>query len=481
MGFLRPVEFFHGPTKGDSLVLNLDVFNFHYDTMSTKVSFTVRRPTPESRAPSAGPDSDDPRFKVPALPRHLVNDSSAGNSTPGSPLAGRSPKRRAPDSADSSDEDDNGPTDELVTGFDRFGVQRCVPTVSSSRCRGPQLTIVTVINYRATPRPEPQGPLVIPALKNRDWRELARRRRAGANGKMYVPPAGQAGTGADGSVGGLGTRDTINSGPQVEGLQLRKRARLDDMAVEPESSAVTSQEQQPEETEDQRAIRALLASTEGGDGHEAPMVDVIPLTNGDPARRGPTEDDAFKQDIDELPREATLSDYERVPVAQFGAALLRGMGWKPGEPASRNKKRGIVEPWLPSSRPALLGIGAKEREVFDDGSSGRRKPSRPERKYVPLLRKESSDGSPSVSQPPSRSASRRASPSERERRDESDTSDRRRDRDRERDRDRNRERDGWDRDRKSERERDRDRHRDGRDRVRQRERSPRQDPGRRSR
>ena len=79
------------------------------------------------------------------------------------------------------------------------------------------------------------------------------------------------------------------------------------------------------------------------------MVDTIPLTNGGSAHRGPTEDDAFKQDVDELPNEASLADYERVPVAQFGAALLRGMGWKPGEPASRNKKRGIVEPWLPPS------------------------------------------------------------------------------------------------------------------------------------
>ncbi|KAH9060077.1 DExH-box splicing factor binding site-domain-containing protein [Lactarius vividus] len=384
--------------------------------MSTKVSFTVRRPTPESRAPSAGPDSDDPRFKVPALPRHLINDHSAGNSSPGTTKT------------------ENGPTDELVTGFDRFGVQR------------------------ATPRPEPQGPLVIPALKNRDWRELARRRRAGANGQMYVPPAGQAGTGADGSV-----------------LQLRKRARLDtaeDMVVEPVPSDVTVEER-PEETEDQRAIRALLAGAGGDDGDDGPVVDTIPLTNGGSVRRGPTEDDAFKQDVDELPNEASLADYERIPVAQFGAALLRGMGWKPGEPASRNKKRGIVEPWLPPSRPALLGIGAKEREALDDGSSGKRGPSRPERKYVPLLRKESSDRSSPLSQPPSRSDSRMASPSssERERRDPTNTRDRHRER--ERDRNRERERDGRDGDCKTERELDRDRHRDVRDRARQRERSPR--------
>ncbi|KAI0293484.1 DExH-box splicing factor binding site-domain-containing protein [Multifurca ochricompacta] len=414
-----------------------------------KVSFTVRRPTPESRSTSTGPDSDDPRFKLPALPRHLINDNSAGNSTPGSPLAGSSPKRSAPENADSSDEEDDQPTDELVTGFDRFGVQRC-PFQST---------------HRVTPLPVPQGPLVIPALKDRDWRELARRRRVGANTRMYVPPSGQVGTGADGSVGGLGTRDLINSGPQVEGLQLRKRARIDtleDTPIEtPEPPATT--EGQPKESEDQRAIRALLASAEGNDdSHEEPVIDIIPMT-----RRQPTEDDAFKQDVDELPDQATLIDYERIPVAQFGAAMLRGMGWKPGEPASRNKKRGIVEPWIPSPRPALLGIGAKEREIFDDGSGGRRTAARPDRKYIPLVRKESDKSSSSLSQPPSRSESRRASrsPPRRERNGERDREDGRRDRDRERERDR----DGrTDRDRESERDKDRDRHR-----RRDRERSPR--------
>jgi len=303
------------------------------------------------------------------------------------------------------------------------------------------------INPSATPLPDPQGPLVIPALKNRDWRELARRRRAGANGKMYVPPSGEAGTGADGSVGGLGTKDAINSGPQIEGLHMRKRARVDTMQdgpVEPEPPITTEDQPAEAETEDQRAIRALLAGAEGHDGPEGPMVDIISMANRSSVRPVPTEDDAFKQDVDELPDEATLEDYERVPVSQFGAALLRGMGWKPGEPASRNKNRGIVEPWLPPSRPALLGIGAKEREVFDDGSDRRRGPSRPERRYVPVLRKESDRSSSPRSQPASRSGSRRTSrsPSQREHRED--------------DRDR-----CWDRGREQEREQHGYRDRDG--------------------
>jgi hypothetical protein len=40
--------------------------------------------------------------------------------------------------------------------------------------------------------------------------------------------------------------------------------------------------------------------------------------------------------------------------------------------------RGIVKPWLPTARPALLGIGAKERKIFNDGSGqSRSTPPRP--------------------------------------------------------------------------------------------------------
>ncbi|KAJ2985006.1 hypothetical protein NUW54_g10298 [Trametes sanguinea] len=88
----------------------------------SKVSFTIRRPTPATRTES---DSDS-SFKVPAVPRHL-----SGTSTPNSPLARSapaSPKRNARTyvERDSSDEDSE-PEDELVTGFDEFGIKRCVP------------------------------------------------------------------------------------------------------------------------------------------------------------------------------------------------------------------------------------------------------------------------------------------------------------------------------------------------------------------
>ncbi|KAI0029252.1 DExH-box splicing factor binding site-domain-containing protein [Vararia minispora EC-137] len=307
-----------------------------------KISFTVRRPTPVSRAPSAGTDSDTPPFKVPALPRHVA---AAASSAPGSPLRIEDVDKHV-DSSEGEDEEQ----DELVTGFDQFGVQRLHEKKS-----------------------KPAGPLVIPALKNRDWREVARARRQHSAAR-YIPESAKAGTGVDGSVGGLGTRDVINAGPQREGLQIRQPHTA--VATSAKQTAIEpADEASPREalTEDQLAIRALLSGSDVATPELAP----IPLR--------PTEDDAYQQDVGELPESATLADYERVPVEQFGAALLRGMGWKEGQAASKRGK-GPVEPWIPGARPALLGLGAREKEVFDDGSKKKGK-GKPDYRFVPAVKK----------------------------------------------------------------------------------------------
>ena len=222
--------------------------------------------------------------------------------------------------------------------------------------------------------------------------------------------------------------------------------------------------EEEELTEDQQAIRAILAAAKNPNQSDEPQIDVIPVS----------EEDALRQDLSELHESATLEDYDRVPVSQFGAALLRGMGWTEGTAASRKKgadgkPKGLVEPWLPQARPALLGIGAKKKEVFDDGSGKAGKKFRPDKKYMPLLKVErngsrndsedrdtTSGGSSRRRSPsPSYSASKRCSrrsPSPNQRRD------RERERDRERDRDRRRTYDSSssrrDRDREGDRRRD---------------------------
>ncbi|GBE83840.1 Pre-mRNA-splicing factor spp2 [Sparassis crispa] len=421
---------------------------------TSKVSFTIRRPTPVSRDESSGGDSDS-GFKVPHLPRHLVS----GGSTPGSPLARSAPaspkhNSRKYTERDSSDEDEEI-EDELVTGFDSFGVQRLHEK-----------------------RKEPQGPLVIPALKNKDWRELARKRKA-----LYVPPSAQAETGADGSVGGFGTRDAINSGAQLSGLQMKKRVKLEDEAMAVEEAhetqvvAKVENEVKEEETEDQKAIRLLLARARSDDatGLDGPAIEAIPP---------PSEDDAYRQDVVELPESASLEDYERIPVSQFGAALLRGMGWKEGTSASK-KNKGLIEPWLPQARPALLGIGAKEREVFDDGSKGKKgRKGKPDKKYIPVVKRERQPGEGSGSGTGSGTSSRRRSPSpirtSSRRASRSPSPERRRDRDRrDADYDRDKGRDSKDREPDLNRDRggnrDRDRYLDKGERDRDRDMDRRRD------
>ncbi|RXW21315.1 hypothetical protein EST38_g4535 [Candolleomyces aberdarensis] len=390
------------------------------------VSFTIRRPSPpESRGISPGASDPGHNFKIPALPRHL-----AGVSNDSTPLE-----------YDSSDEEDQELQDELVSGFDKFGVER-----ADGRSRKTQ-----------------DAPLVIPALKNKDWREAARKRRG-----HFVPDAGKAGTGTDGSVGGLGTRDTINSGPVLSGLHVRRREREAEAAA-PDGDIVMEEqaESEVEETEEQRALRAILAEA-NGTRDDGATIAAIPTPI--------SEAEAFQQDIGELPESATMSDYERVPVSQFGAALLRGMGWKEGMAASRKPGKGMVEPYLPASRPALLGIGAKEQEVLDDGS--KRKHKKPAEKYMPVVKmdRSGSNRDRERSRSPNRSStrSRRSSrspdrgsksgsyPEESRHRREKDyerSRDKGRDRERDRDRDEARDRDR-DRDRKDRRDYDRDRQRE---------------------
>ncbi|KAG0607007.1 hypothetical protein M758_9G185100 [Ceratodon purpureus] len=69
------------------------------------------------------------------------------------------------------------------------------------------------------------------------------------------------------------------------------------------------------------------------------------------------EDQKLREDLTNLPEEATLDQYEELPVEAFGEALLRGMGWEKGKPIGRNSKT-IVEPVEYTRRQGTLGLGA---------------------------------------------------------------------------------------------------------------------------
>lgn len=327
-------------------------------------------------------------FKIQRPESQLLSSSSSSRA----PAQSHSKSARAPArsqwNADGSDSEVDAPPprDELVTGFDAKG----------------ELTFKEhqVAADRA---------LVIASIPNRDWREAATA-RGKKKKERYIPDAvggmklGGQGVPADvtqKTQGGMGTRDVINDSVVVGGLDLAMKdvpaALAEPMDVdgrapaegerEPPAIAVVAP---PAETEEQRAIRELMV----GDTVSAPAPLAIILPAAADERIAPLDEtDAFRRDLLTRPDESTLDDYARVPVGQFGAALLRGMGWKEGTAASRTGRKGPVEAFVPTSRPALLGIGAKPiADVLgeDKGKNGKplRKDRREDMKFVPLVKRE---------------------------------------------------------------------------------------------
>lgn len=209
-----------------------------------------------------------------------------------------------------------------------------------------------------TRKKEDNGPLVIPKMLNRDWREAANQRK---RQKSALPRQGQD-VNMEQKMREVEAADAAKK-PQF-GLNTYKKEGEDGEEGATENGHMTTEnghdaqtngdaEVEPprQKTDDELAMDALLGKTTTN-----PTL-TIPAAEGTM-----TESDAFQHDYASAPAAATLDDYARVPVEQFGAALLRGMGWKDGEGIGSQKGKKLPKDInkLPQRRANLLGIGAKE-------------------------------------------------------------------------------------------------------------------------
>ncbi|KAI9776342.1 MAG: hypothetical protein M1839_000422 [Geoglossum umbratile] len=211
---------------------------------------------------------------------------------------------------------------------------------------------------------EDKGPLVIPSQKNRDWREESKRKR----GKNLLPPEVQAGAKGTRVVGDT-EGEAVNGGVQAYGLTFVERATNEkdgDVEMVIEQTVVAEQQVAPSraKTDDELALEALTSNE--GTGRNSNLVLPLLAAQQDSLDynhrvRGShvSEDDAYRLDVASRPDPASLDDYAAVPVEEFGAALLRGMGWKEGDIVGKRKDQ-VSKPRVIERRPALLGIGAKE-------------------------------------------------------------------------------------------------------------------------
>ncbi|PVG02204.1 hypothetical protein CPB86DRAFT_811702 [Serendipita vermifera] len=307
------------------------------------VSFTVRRPTPISNDSS---DVEPNTFKVPAVPSRLRENQGSRSSSP------LNPNGKRPLAFNDSDEEEDVVTEELVVGFDAMGAQRWVEFANAPHSRPHHSPKSSIIIYSANGSLGQREQLVIPSLPNKDWRAAARKK------KGYLPDEGKMLVGTDGTQGGLGTRDVINSGPQQSGLIVFKKRKIDgdddstevDLKVEITEENEQPSTPEPELTEEQRAVNALIAAakqTGDGEANEEMLIDAIPVgPSGD--WRAQSETEAYREDVATRPDSSTAEDYKKVPVSQFGTALLLGMGWKPGQGISKSGK-GPTEAFVPKA------------------------------------------------------------------------------------------------------------------------------------
>ncbi|KAF2810428.1 uncharacterized protein BDZ99DRAFT_311698 [Mytilinidion resinicola] len=205
------------------------------------------------------------------------------------------------------------------------------------------------------------GPVVIAPQANRDWRAESRKKQRGR-----LPDGAGQGYSAD------VTDQDIGASKIAFGLTVVK-AEQGDVASEQTTEFIkaepVSDAPEPEKpTEDQLALQALL-----GQRPESNLVISM------------DEETAFKNDFSNAPPAPSLEDYAKVAIEDFGAAYLRGFGWKSDDSAQQKTK----PEKRPARRSALLGIGAKEEAAagielgeWGKGAKGKRKVDQP---YNPVL------------------------------------------------------------------------------------------------
>lgn len=282
-------------------------------------------------------------------------------------------------SHDESDEEDKEPISEEVTGFDMGGA----------------------ISKNA---PKEKEPLVIKVESRNNWRD-----RPGTNrrGKNLLPQEVQAQV-AGNNVAAVETETpSMAYGLSLAPVQKEGAVESGSDVAMADTAPISKPEARVPLTQDEIALQALIRESEGGETtRRSDLVIESTRTEG-----RYDEASSFRADVATRPDQASLDAYDAVPVEEFGAALLRGMGWKEGQAIGRGTYGNTAAPneaRVPERRPGFLGIGAKdiggakgaEVEIGAWGKAAMRKGSRKggdgsgntEGVYMPVVMKSKTTG-----------------------------------------------------------------------------------------
>ncbi|KAI0879223.1 DExH-box splicing factor binding site-domain-containing protein [Hypoxylon argillaceum] len=139
------------------------------------------------------------------------------------------------------------------------------------------------------------------------------------------------------------------------GLNIRKKSAQEDMSCsddrpkEQEKDAIDMATPLSDSLRDadKDAMNALL-------GRRNPTQQFMIKDNDNNVSNKPqfSEQDAYQRGMHEAVEVSTIEEYSEIPEGEFGAAMLRGMGWKGEEFGTKPKEA--------KRRPHLMGLGSKE-------------------------------------------------------------------------------------------------------------------------
>ncbi|KAI3337144.1 hypothetical protein HD806DRAFT_28930 [Xylariaceae sp. AK1471] len=274
-----------------------------------------------------------PKFHAPRIAIKFGASSSAGSkpSSNGTKPSSTLGKRQRPNAlhhdSDSGDEDDTIGRHEAVTtiGTDTTALKRS--DVPAAKRRNKEY--------------------VISSLKNRDWKADVKAKRGD---RVTLPHTSSL------RHHGIETAPADQDKDVKWGLNVTKRPTQeaspspnDDQPEQQKGEAfesVTSSPRSPRDA-DKDAMDALL-------GKRNPAQDLVINHSALSSNPQLSEKDAYQRSMQEAAEVSTIEEYSGIPDGEFGAAMLRGMGWKGEEFGTKPKEV--------KRRPHLMGLGSKEDE-----------------------------------------------------------------------------------------------------------------------
>jgi hypothetical protein len=286
----------------------------------------------------SAPKSHAPRIAIKFGALSSAGSKSSSNGTkPSSTLGKRQRPNALHHGSDSSDEDDTIGKHEVVSTIGTDAIASRNSDVSAAKRRNKEH--------------------VISSLKNRDWKADAKAKRGDRDAlprssssrehNIETAPVDQD---KDVRWGlNITKRPTQESSPSLEDdkPEERKGGTLD---------ATTSLPHSPRDA-DKNAMDALL-------GKRNPAQDLVISDSTLSTKPQFSEQDAYQRSVQEAAEVSTIEEYSGIPEGEFGAAMLRGMGWKGEEFGTKPKEV--------KRRPHLMGLGSKEDEEIKKAELAKR-------------------------------------------------------------------------------------------------------------